>query len=351
MDRIGALPDELLRLILSFLATKDAVQSSVLSRRWRSLYRTVMCLDLSDGMHSSKKKFREFACRVLMPRYMDRIEKVRLLCDCGTKFDATYVTEWITGCVCYGVQVLELLFSDCKANMLPHCLFNSQTLVVLKLQFSAHFCQLLRIPPSVSLSNLKQLHLTGVRLPDNDSFSRLISGCPLLEDLRFVDCRFWEDEEAYYISSPSLRKFTVEKWVPSRCMSPDILNDDDSEVPVMTFDAKSLVYFKHHGNMIEDYCFENVNAFVEVDLHDKVCTWGFPRALLTEVSSIQILRLGGRILESLVDLICSGNSWLKLPMFPSLSRLHLSFSVCGGWELLPTLLISSPKLNTLVISE
>ncbi|GAB2230638.1 hypothetical protein Drorol1_Dr00014918 [Drosera rotundifolia] len=134
-------------------------------------------------------------------------------------------------------------------------------------------------------------------------------------------------------------------------MSPDILYDDDSEVPAMTFDAKSLVYFKHHGNMIEDYWFENANAFVEVDLHDEVCTWGFPLALLADVSSVQVLRLGGRMLESLVGLICSGNSRLKLPMFPRLSWLHLSFSVCGGWELLPTLLISSPKLNTLVISE
>ncbi|GAB2230635.1 hypothetical protein Drorol1_Dr00014915 [Drosera rotundifolia] len=166
MDRIGALPDDLLSLVLSFLATKDAVQSSVLSRRWRRLYRSVTSLDLNDGMQSSKKKLRGVVCRVLMPRYMPKIEKLRFRCDCVLKIDTTYVREWITGFVCYEVRELELMLTNCEVDMLPHCLFNSPTLVVLKLGFLVDSCHSLRIPMLVFLSCLRVLHLEGVQVPE-----------------------------------------------------------------------------------------------------------------------------------------------------------------------------------------
>nr|XP_020196836.1 F-box protein At1g19070-like [Aegilops tauschii subsp. strangulata] len=39
-DLFGALPDELLRHVLSFLPSRDAVHTSLLSRRWRHLCRS-----------------------------------------------------------------------------------------------------------------------------------------------------------------------------------------------------------------------------------------------------------------------------------------------------------------------
>ncbi|KAM3261408.1 hypothetical protein ACQJBY_052204 [Aegilops geniculata] len=39
-DLFGALPDELLRHVLSFLPSRDAVHTSLLSRRWRHLWRS-----------------------------------------------------------------------------------------------------------------------------------------------------------------------------------------------------------------------------------------------------------------------------------------------------------------------
>lgn len=50
--------------------------------------------------------------------------------------------------------------------MLPHCLFNSPTRVVLKLGFLVDSCHLLRIPMLVFLSGVRVLHLEGVQVPE-----------------------------------------------------------------------------------------------------------------------------------------------------------------------------------------
>jgi hypothetical protein len=45
-DRLSALPDCLLHIIMSSLKARQAVQTCVLSTRWRHLWRTVPCLDI-----------------------------------------------------------------------------------------------------------------------------------------------------------------------------------------------------------------------------------------------------------------------------------------------------------------
>ncbi|PAN43294.1 hypothetical protein PAHAL_8G227100 [Panicum hallii] len=45
-DRLSALPDCLLHVIMSSLKARQAVQTCVLSRRWRDLWRSVPCLDV-----------------------------------------------------------------------------------------------------------------------------------------------------------------------------------------------------------------------------------------------------------------------------------------------------------------
>ncbi|KAM0904359.1 hypothetical protein ACQ4PT_018068 [Festuca glaucescens] len=47
-DFIGALPDDVLRYVLSFLPSRNAVRTCVLARRWRMLWRSVPALRIKD---------------------------------------------------------------------------------------------------------------------------------------------------------------------------------------------------------------------------------------------------------------------------------------------------------------
>jgi hypothetical protein len=55
-DRLSALPDALVQTILSFLKAHQVVQTSVLAKRWRHLWRSVPNLDIDLPDFNSKIK-------------------------------------------------------------------------------------------------------------------------------------------------------------------------------------------------------------------------------------------------------------------------------------------------------
>jgi hypothetical protein len=73
-DRLSALPDELLRHVLSFLPSRQAVQTTVLSKRWVDLWRSVPAINLdltdfegADGSYTgSWEKMKDFTTNLLM---------------------------------------------------------------------------------------------------------------------------------------------------------------------------------------------------------------------------------------------------------------------------------------------
>ncbi|KAL6652710.1 hypothetical protein ACP70R_011635 [Stipagrostis hirtigluma subsp. patula] len=64
-DRLSALQDALLHSVMSFLTARQAVQTCTLSRRWRDLWRSSLCLDIGCGLKIQRReqweKLEEFA--------------------------------------------------------------------------------------------------------------------------------------------------------------------------------------------------------------------------------------------------------------------------------------------------
>lgn len=83
-DRLSALSDDLLRCVLSFLPSRFAVQTSVLSKRWIGLWRSVPAvqLDINDfgGFGEDNwRNMKDFANEFLMLQNTERLDVFRLV--------------------------------------------------------------------------------------------------------------------------------------------------------------------------------------------------------------------------------------------------------------------------------
>lgn len=199
VDRISALPDELLCHILAFLPTKKAVCTSVLSTRWRYLYTLVSSLNFFgeiDGNGAEQpNRFMNFVERVLLFRSRPSVEKFHLELHCLV--DPLRVYGWIHALMWHDIRELDLCnlyYTGESVLQLPASLFSCKTLVVLKLGIG--LC-LLSIPARPCLPNLKFLHIGGAFF-SGDDIGKLLSSCPALEDLVLQYCRL-------VISSGSLK--------------------------------------------------------------------------------------------------------------------------------------------------
>lgn len=220
-DRISALPDSLIAMILSYLPIGDSVKTSVLSKRWEFLWLEVSSLDLDainfsrDGealarfMHmflelnrgsSCLQKFKiKYAHSSHNPRHLSIFSKKILKNDDSINDCSKRVMEWITEVVHRGVQHIDVeaagiiqshprfkstMYSP-SVDFMPKYVYVSKTLVSLKLVNVG-----LEDPKFVvSLPSLKIMHLENISYKSHGGLliiKMLISASPVLEDLTLV---------------------------------------------------------------------------------------------------------------------------------------------------------------------
>ncbi|KAG2308294.1 hypothetical protein Bca52824_028042 [Brassica carinata] len=221
MDRISGLSDELLVRILSFVPTKVAVSTSILSKRWEFLWTWVPKLEFVDNKYGSDLAIRDFINKNLPLLKPPVIETFRL--KCFSPFPLEDITQWV------GITVSRLIVEldiDCQyywsgnfSLLLPSSLYTCESLLTLKLKGEKI---LLDVPRTVSLPKLKTLYLGRVTYLNNDCFRLLISYCPVLEDLVVErngltlpighGLHFLEE---YVIVTPCLKYFKVEEYTLS----------------------------------------------------------------------------------------------------------------------------------------
>ncbi|XP_021300347.1 F-box/FBD/LRR-repeat protein At3g26920-like [Herrania umbratica] len=108
-DNISNLPDDLIHLILSLLPTKQAMATSVLSKRWISLWTVVSTLDFEEPDNcrtdeEAKMKFRQFVCNVLAQKNYGFVEKFRLHCNSSYGGDLAHIPRSL-----FWVKTLKIL--------------------------------------------------------------------------------------------------------------------------------------------------------------------------------------------------------------------------------------------------
>ncbi|XP_058746626.1 FBD-associated F-box protein At3g52670-like [Vicia villosa] len=190
IDMISNLPIEILCHILSFLPIKQAFSTTILSKRWTSLYKLLTHLHFDDESVSDEDAFL---------RYVSFVNTVMLSTELIKTFHIKYgSTHWqrvrnfnlidslIQTAKQHPVENLQL-FSPLIGINLPPTIFSFPTLVVLKLTKFRITCNI--NISVIDLPSLKTLHLIGVSFKDEENFNKLLYGCPVLEDLVvFIFC-------------------------------------------------------------------------------------------------------------------------------------------------------------------
>ncbi|CAF2088486.1 BnaA06g25620D [Brassica napus] len=301
MDRIGSLPNDVICHILSFLTTKEAGLTSILSKRWRNLFTLVPSLDIDDSVflipEEGKRErdgilesFMDFVDRVLALQGDTHIKKFSLKCKTG--IDTDRVNLWICNVLQRGVKSLELVL---------------------------------------------------------DFLEVFLSAFPVLEEFHMADIQWPQMDES--VSSQSLRKLTIYASGFRDFRNPKSIS----------FDTPNLVYLEYSDYVAADYPKVNLPDLAEAVLdlklngHDILLirapndeddvslrlrnVW----KLITGLRNVQRLIISAETLEVL-SLFCE-----SMPVFNNLKSLHIICDADLGWQAMPVLLRNCPHVETLVL--
>lgn len=237
-DRISILPDCILHHILSYVSTKEAVATCVLSKRWQYLWMSVPSVDFDDSkLYSSQQDisstcFMNFVDKVLLRRDTSALKRFRL--SCRVCFSASRINDWISAGMKLNVQELDLCLFVEEPFMLPGRVFDNQLIRVIKLQMNCF----LQLPAQISFPGLRTLHLCLVTFPSDNLMQRLFTSCPCLEELAILDCD-WINLRSISISMPSLRILIIDDM--------PFCTADDFRGCEIKIDARNLVEFTYAG--------------------------------------------------------------------------------------------------------
>ncbi|CAL4994627.1 unnamed protein product [Urochloa decumbens] len=182
-DRIGALPDEILHRVLSFLPARQAVQTCVLARRWLPLWKHATGLRIVGADGKAPVPFeeaRELVDSLVILREASPLETFELKVA-GAVIDVRRMRLWVRYALQHEVQELQLNID----GRTPTWVWPD-------------------VPPLAS-TNLICLELHG--LVFNHEFLDF-SRCPTLQHLKIEDCSFMHAER---ISSQSLKHLIIQR--------------------------------------------------------------------------------------------------------------------------------------------
>ncbi|GFQ06907.1 F-box/FBD/LRR-repeat protein at5g56420 [Phtheirospermum japonicum] len=338
IDRLSALPDDVICHILSFLSTKISVQTSILARRWRFLWAHVSNLDLDSKNHPSGTSFSHTINKVKLLR---KGQSIHTICirygdfDCGE-----YELEaWITSAFQCNVQniYLDLDYHDISYR-LPQCLFTCNTLVGLSL-----YCCSVGISSiaDVSFPSLKNLLLCSIEYEADETLPHLLSGCPMLEEL-VVESILDRDLGCCYISSPTITRLSIS--IPF-----------DNSGHYITYgrvkiNAPGLRYLDVYDCSYDQISFLPMPSLIEADIHFDIYSlevdyYIYTRCVLKFINSlckVKCLKLLGAS-EEFLDLAVAA-PYLR---FDNLIKLELT----ADWRFILKFLESADSLQVLIIHK
>ncbi|KAL2943734.1 hypothetical protein RDABS01_032081, partial [Bienertia sinuspersici] len=208
VDRLTDLPPYLRCHILSFLPTRCAVATSILSKRWSYLWISIPALDFTELPSSITNwnsvvvnqaqyvRFRSYVNRVLLLSNAPCLNYVHV--EAHSSFVARHVFEWMVAIGKRCVQQLIFFAKHFRIDFPLRFLIFKEKLVVLKLEGFR-----LLLPSSFHFPCLHSLSLNNILFENDDDpsleddcLTRFITSCPVLEELNVGVYNFCEDSHS-----------------------------------------------------------------------------------------------------------------------------------------------------------
>ncbi|CAA0820346.1 Unknown protein [Striga hermonthica] len=262
-DRLSVLPDDILQRVFSFLDFLDVVRTSVLSKRLKSIWKSVPCLNFDMEWHLKHLdlnldkridpygKFWDFVKSSLLLRDNSTINKIQISCS-------NTVIQQLNLLICVAgrekVPELILLGGDYSSDELEFPRGACESLTFLKL----HFVHTITLRAVAVFSSIVSLSLRGVCITCDAAQKLFSGGCVKLEEVYLEDCQI-KDVEEIDISAANLKSVTIVNVCT--CKEFWVVGSFDYKLRIS---SPSLVSFCYIGPMllgvslVDTECLENI---------------------------------------------------------------------------------------------
>ncbi|CAN7100760.1 unnamed protein product [Brassica rapa subsp. narinosa] len=341
VDRLSSLPDCLIFQIFLNLPTKDVVQTSALSTRWKTLWKDVHGLDLDTEDFNTHETFVSFVDNFLERNRGSSIHLFKVMYDSSYKPDL--VNRWVDTAVRLKVEHLDVS-DDLSAQdiMMNPTVYTCSSLVSLRI-----VGMILPSPERVSLPSLKDIVLIVVEYTNPWALEKLISQCPVLENVS-IDRIYGDGMPILRVRSQSLLSF-MHYWDK---------NDDYEKDRIVEIDAPMLKCLRISDGGTASFIIKNQPSLVEADIDtvfsltterllqvaNEIQKRDMVRDFLIGISQVKDLTIASSTLEVIYDY----TKYVQLPVFRNLYTLCVRFN-SYMWEMLPVFLEVCPNLRTLVV--
>ncbi|KAK3439577.1 hypothetical protein EUGRSUZ_C04095, partial [Eucalyptus grandis] len=192
VDYISELPVAIILHIFSFLTTKDAIKTSVLSKRWRSTWTANPHISFSMPECDNRSMFRSFMAIVDAVLLRCTAIKVKSFLFYAPRLDCLIesshtgwlrsvagptIDSWLRFAVEHDIEEVSMTLRNDNFYGIPKFFFRCTTLV----SFHVSRCRFSTMA-AVNWSSLKRLRIDDAKLEDN-VIMRILKGCPVLEEL------------------------------------------------------------------------------------------------------------------------------------------------------------------------
>jgi len=290
-DRISELPDCVLLHIMSFMSTRSAIQTCVLSKRWKNLCKCLTSLTFC-ARYTGDICFRKFVSWVLSSRNHSYSLLNLVVVSPNESETLDLIMKYA---MLHDVQNLTMRIDlTCKPafRSFPF-IFCCESLTSLKI-CNVYDPNVMVIPNSLNLPYLKSLHLERVKFTATTDAKCVepFSKCRVLESLYLRNCSMQNDSQPLHISNSSL--FSIKIYSYNIFAERKAYNIALSTPNLRSFTIKGV-----NGHQLSSGC--NLPLLGSVSIGLFMVKGSIIIQLMQALANARILTLGSFTLQAILD--------------------------------------------------